>query len=93
MALLGGFFEIFQGCIDIDLCVHMNDEHFEVVFHHGGRFERNGSLQYVEDLSILACDPNTWSYFEILGILKEMGYAIVKEMWYSVGEILFLKGG
>ena len=80
-----GFFEIFQGCIDIDLSVHMDDSHFEVVFHHGGRFERNESLQYVGDLSILACDPDTWSYFEILGILKKMGYANVKEMWYSIG--------
>jgi len=70
----------------------MDDECFKVVFHHGGRFERNGSLQYVGDLSILACDPDTWSYFEILGILKEMGYANVKEMWYSVGGGSVLEG-
>ena len=87
-----GFFEIFQGCIYIALCVDMDDERFEVVFHHGGRFERNGSLQYVGDLSILACDSDTWSYFEILGILKEMGYANVKEMWYSVGGGSVLEG-
>jgi len=92
LALLGGFFENFQGCIYIALCVDMDDEHFKVVFHHGGRFERNGSLQYVGDLSILACDPDTWSYFEILGILKEMGYANVKEMWYSVGGGFVLEG-
>jgi len=41
---LAGLFEIFQGCIDIDLSVHMDDSHFEVVFHHGGMFERNVSL-------------------------------------------------
>jgi len=61
------------------------DDHFGVVFHHGGRFESNGSQQYVGQFSILACDPVRWSYFEILGILKEMGYANVKEMWYAVG--------
>ncbi|QCD93338.1 hypothetical protein DEO72_LG5g1411 [Vigna unguiculata] len=81
-----------EGCIYIALCVDMDDERFEVVFHHGGRFERNGSLQYVGDLSILACDSDTWSYFEILGILKEMGYANVKEMWYSVGGGSVLEG-
>jgi len=40
----------------------------------------------------LACDPNRWSYFEILGILKEMGYANVKEMWYAVGGGSVLEG-
>jgi len=32
------------------------DDHFEVVFHHGGMFESNGSLQYVGQFSILTCD-------------------------------------
>jgi len=68
------------------------DDHFEVVFHHGRRFESNGSLQYVGQLSTLACDPDRWSYFEILGILKEMGYANVKEMWYAVGGGSVLEG-
>jgi len=68
------------------------DDHFEVVFHHGGRFESNGSLQYIGQLSILACDPDRWSYFEIWGILKEMGYAHVKEMWYAVGGGSVLEG-
>ena len=61
------------------------DDHFKVVFHHGGRFESNGSLQYVGQFSVLACDLDRWSYFEILGVLKDMGYANVKEMWYAVG--------
>jgi len=80
-----GKIDISQGNIDILLFVGMDDSHFEVVFHHGGRFKSNGSLQYVGQLSILACDPNKWSYFEILDILEEMGYANVKEIWYVVG--------
>jgi len=68
------------------------DDHVEVVFHHGGRFESNGSLQYVGQFSILACDLDRWSYFEILGILREMGYANVKEMWYAMGGGSFLEG-
>jgi len=63
----------------------MDDSHFEVVFHHVGGFESNGLLQYVEQYSILACDLDKWSYFKILGILKEIGYAYVKEIWYVVG--------
>jgi len=43
-------------------------------------------------LSILACDLDRWSYSEILGILKEMGYANVKEMWYAVGGGSILEG-
>jgi len=70
----------------------MDDSHFKVVFHRGGRFERNGSLQYVGQYSILACDPDRWSYFEILGILKEMGYANMKKMWYAVGGGSVLEG-
>ena len=40
----------------------------------------------------MACDPDTWSYFEILGIFKEMSYVNVKEMWYSVGRGSVLEG-
>lgn len=31
------------------------------------------------------CDPNTWSYFGIVGGLKDMGHIQVKELWYSLG--------
>jgi len=80
------------GVINILLFVGMDDSHFEVIFHHGGRFERNGSLQYVGKSSILASDPDRWSYFDILDILKEMGYANVKEMWYVTGGRFVLEG-
>ena len=54
----------------------MCDNRFEVVVHHGGYFERNEARwSYSNGLtSTLACDPYRWSYFEIMGILREMGY-------------------
>jgi len=61
------------------------DENFEVVFH-GGRFVNDGSLKYIRESSILSCDPDRWSYFEIMSILREMGYVNVKELWYSIGR-------
>jgi len=58
----------------------MNEEIFEVVFHHRGRFVNDGSLKYVGESNSLLCDPNIWSYFEIMSILREMGYVNVKEL-------------
>jgi len=46
----------------------------------------------VGDSSILFCDLNKWSFFEIMSILREMGYVNVKELWYSVGGGSVLKG-
>jgi len=70
----------------------MNDENFEVVFHHGGMFVNDGSLKYVRDSSTLFCDLDKWSFFEIMSILREMGYVNVKELWYSVGRGSLLEG-
>ncbi|WVZ22136.1 hypothetical protein V8G54_000680 [Vigna mungo] len=59
----------------------------EVVFHHGGKFLNDGSFGYRRgDTSTLMIDTDRWSYFEILAILKEMGYRNVKELWYSLGH-------
>jgi len=51
----------------------MDDENFEVVYHHGGRIVNDGSLKYVGDSSTLFCDLGRWSFFEIMSILREMG--------------------
>jgi len=56
------------------------DENFEVVFYHGGRFVNDGSMKYIGESSILSYDPDRWSYFEIMSILREMGYVNVKEL-------------
>ncbi|WVZ07735.1 hypothetical protein V8G54_021081 [Vigna mungo] len=57
-----------------------------VVFHHGGKFLNDGSFGYRGgETSNLMIDIDRWSYFEMLAILKEMGYINVKELWYSLG--------
>ncbi|WVZ25271.1 hypothetical protein V8G54_003815 [Vigna mungo] len=64
----------------------MSNYDIEVVFHHEGKFVNDGSFRYHGgDTSNLIIDLDRWSYFEILAILKEMGYRNVKEMWYSLG--------
>jgi len=70
----------------------VDDGNFEVVFHHKGRFVNDGSLKYIGESSILSCDPNRWSYFEIMSILRKMGYVNVIELWYSVGRGVVLEG-
>jgi len=66
----------------------MCDDRFEVVVHHGGYFERNETRwSYSNGLtSMLACDPDRWSYFEIMEILREMGYVNIKDLWYNVSR-------
>jgi len=66
----------------------MCDDRFEVVVHHGGYFERNEARwSYSNGLtSTLACDPDRWNYFEIMGILREMGYVNIKDLWYNVSR-------
>ncbi|CAL5206990.1 unnamed protein product [Lathyrus oleraceus] len=55
---------------------------FCVNFHHGGHFDDMD--RYVGRMvSNWKCDDDKWSYFEILGVVKEMGYPGVLEMWYD----------
>ncbi|WVZ17710.1 hypothetical protein V8G54_010692 [Vigna mungo] len=57
-----------------------------VVFHHGGKFLNPGTFGYYGgQTSRLIIDPDRWSFFEIMAILKEMGYINVKALWYSLG--------
>ena len=57
------------------------------MLHHGGHFIQNGSLIYSDgETTTWVCDPDWWSFFEIIGKLKEMGYHLVKELWYKVGK-------
>jgi len=65
----------------------MCDERFEVVVHHSGSFvcHDNGKLDFEGETTKWFCDPDKWSYFEIVGGLKELGHINIKELWYSVG--------
>jgi len=58
---------------------------FAVAFHHMGRFERNKGLKYVggEIHVVKGIDPDFWSYFEALGILKEFKYAGDVKLWWK----------
>jgi len=52
----------------------MCDDRFEVVVHHSGSFvcHDNGKLVFEGETIKWFCDPDRWSYFEIVGGLKEL---------------------
>lgn len=55
----------------------MNSRHFVS--------DANGKLIFDRETTQWFCDPNTWSYFGILGSVKDIGHVEVKELWYSLG--------
>jgi len=58
------------------------EENFEVVVHHMGVFKEFLHTGY-EGLEITwLCDPERWSYFEVLGNLEVMGYTEIDSMWF-----------
>ncbi|XP_058760393.1 uncharacterized protein LOC131633723 [Vicia villosa] len=59
---------------------------FNVDFHHGGYFD--GDKYEGGELTNWTCDGDRWSYFEILGVVKEMKYEGVLEMWYDFAGTL-----
>ncbi|WVY90028.1 hypothetical protein V8G54_035542 [Vigna mungo] len=61
------------------------EDHFEVVFHHGGQFIKDGPLRYEGENISLTFDPDVWSYFIIVSVVKGLGYDGFKELWYSLG--------
>ena len=64
----------------------MSQDRFKVVVHHSGHFVNDGKLWYDDGERVSwFCDPDTWSYFEILQALRELGHVNPKELWYSVG--------
>ena len=58
---------------------------FAVAFHHMGRFERNRGLKYVggEIHVVKGIDPDFWSFFEALGIVKDFKYAGDVKLWWK----------
>ncbi|WVZ07795.1 hypothetical protein V8G54_021141 [Vigna mungo] len=67
------------------------DDSIECVFHHGGKFINDGTLKYEGETTTLSFDPNIWSYFVDVGVLKSFGYDNFKYLWYCVGGGLVLK--
>ncbi|WVZ11944.1 hypothetical protein V8G54_016474 [Vigna mungo] len=56
---------------------------FEVCLHHMGRFDRG--LRYVdgEVHVVVGLDPDRWSYFEAVGIVKEFKYDGDFKLWWK----------
>ncbi|KOM54462.1 hypothetical protein LR48_Vigan10g035400 [Vigna angularis] len=62
------------------------DEDIEVVFHHGGKLVNDGKLKYEGGETFrFMFDPDVWSYFVVVSVVKSLGYHVFKDMWYSVG--------
>ncbi|KAJ1402249.1 hypothetical protein SESBI_28144 [Sesbania bispinosa] len=58
---------------------------FTVVFHHKGRFVRQPKLRYEEGEvhAFHNLDLDTWSYFEAIGLLKDLGYNSPVKLWWK----------
>ncbi|KAK7289860.1 hypothetical protein RIF29_03853 [Crotalaria pallida] len=59
------------------------DNYFRVHVHHGGHFVSGDRSKYLGYVSLWNCDPDRWSYFELLDIAKEMHYPEIDSMWYK----------
>ncbi|RDX97566.1 hypothetical protein CR513_19655, partial [Mucuna pruriens] len=55
-------------------------DYFEVVVHHGRHFVNRDKLDYLGYDSTWKCDPDRWSYFEIIDLLRYIRY-------YSFGNV------
>ena len=59
------------------------DEYLNITIHHSGEF-------FTEDMSVyeggeivdLRVDVDKWSYFELMGAIKELGYTYVENIYY-----------
>ena len=68
----------------------MCDDTFEVVVHQGGIFRQFGPINYIGgETTVWGCDPDTWSYFEVVGEIREMEYVNIKELWYAIENAMY----
>ncbi|WVZ07385.1 hypothetical protein V8G54_020731 [Vigna mungo] len=92
-------FVIVGGCVHFGIkvlkckCLNVGLEMvFEIRLHHMSRFVNDKGLRYVggEEHVIIGVDPDRWSYFEALGIIKEeFKYAADFKLWWKgSGEIM-----
>ncbi|XP_047173251.1 uncharacterized protein LOC124841106 [Vigna umbellata] len=58
---------------------------FDICLHHMGKFVTNKGLQYVEgEIHVIkGLDPDRWSYFEAVGIVKEFKYDADFKLWWK----------
>lgn len=55
---------------------------FKCVVHHSTKFASFTKPGYQGLETIWDVGPDYWSYFEILGMLKDLGYPTVDKIWY-----------
>ncbi|KAI5433071.1 hypothetical protein KIW84_020383 [Lathyrus oleraceus] len=64
----------------------VKEKMFKCVVHHSGEFARefaNFTKSVYQGLeAIWDVDSDYWSYFEILAMLKDLGYPTVNKLWY-----------
>ncbi|KAG2383958.1 uncharacterized protein HKW66_Vig0152790 [Vigna angularis] len=75
--------------IYVVLCV-MEDA-IVCVFHHGGKFINDSTLKYEGETTTLSFDPDTWSFFVVVSVVKSLGYENLKDLWYCLGGGLVLE--
>jgi len=69
----------------------MCDGKFEVGVHHGGEFEENGAFACTGgEISNWSCGLDRWSYFGVLGVVRDIGYVAIMQLWYYVEKMLLL---
>ncbi|KAJ1413033.1 hypothetical protein SESBI_19963 [Sesbania bispinosa] len=61
---------------------------FTVVVHHGGAFVKGRTVRYEggEVHAIHNIDIDSWSYFEALGLVKDLGYREKVNLWWNVAK-------
>ncbi|KAJ1424484.1 hypothetical protein SESBI_11678 [Sesbania bispinosa] len=61
---------------------------FTVVVHHGGAFVGDRMLGYEggEVHAFHNLDVDSWSYFEALGLIKDLGYREAVKLWWNMGK-------
>ncbi|KAK7308796.1 hypothetical protein RJT34_05040 [Clitoria ternatea] len=74
----------FLGCI---VLFDSDESSFQVTDFSWGSFveEDRKKLVYSGTNSEWDIDEDMWSYFEVMGIVKDMGYVNVEELWYKIG--------
>jgi len=67
------------------------DEEFEVVFHHGGKLLSDGKLWYeYGESTTLSFNPNIWSYYVVLSVIKGLEYVGENKLWFFVEVVPIL---
>ncbi|XP_017416428.2 uncharacterized protein LOC108327209 [Vigna angularis] len=61
------------------------------VFHHGGKFINDSTLKYEGETTTLSFDPDMWSFFVVVSVVKSLRYENFKDLWYCLGGGLVLE--